>query len=792
MKAERRTVKPGPTIASPNSSPRLFDLPFLAVAFTLLLGVLAAYSGHFNNPFHFDDDHTIVTNRWVRQLDSFPRFFTDTATSSSLPANQAYRPGVTLLHAIDYRLGLDTTSKEARDTLAMARTPQARRELINAMLQPKTLVFHIHIFTGFVLSGFLLFFVLLHIFNQAKPGWNWNRWLALFGMGWFWLHTANAETINYISARSDSASTFWILLAFVVYFYSDVARRFHLYLLPMIIGFFIKEPALMFAPLLMFYIVLFGKGRPGPQITSVVLSFCVAIVLFLISRSFTPTNWDPGGTNWFDYLLTQAFVIVHYCINFLFPVNLSADTDWQPVTRIFDDKVIAGGAFIIFLVWIIVRCWKRPEWRPVSFGLIWFFIALAPTSSIFPFAEVLNDHRTYFPYIGLIMAVAWSCGIWLDRLSAKIPAITIGIAAAVLLLAANGIGAHVRSDKWSSSYKLWGDCVQKSPGNGRAWMHYGMSLFNKGNDALSRGKADSAKTWYDSANVCYTRAREILPYYSYLYINWGVMRQWQGNVKEAEEFYRLGLKYGPRNPEAYFFLGDFLRIQGKYDEALLLANQGLVLSPGHERLKRLRQELKGVKSPVDAAKEVAVANPTADNYVNLSLELYNAGRFHESALAAEEATKIKPDYAVAWNNICAAYNKTGDWEKAIAAGEKAVTLMPDDARAKNNLLFAGQSKQKFDALEAGARNQPTYGKWIGLSIEWYNAGNFRKCVEASEEALKLKPNDGDAWNNICAAYNKLGEWDKAIAAGEKAVQINPKSELAKNNLAEAKRGKGAR
>ena len=40
-----------------------------------------------------------------------------------------------------------------------------------------------------------------------------------------------------------------------------------------------------------------------------------------------------------------------------------------------------------------------------TFGLLWFVIALAPTSSFIPLAEVMNDHRMYFPYVGLVLAV---------------------------------------------------------------------------------------------------------------------------------------------------------------------------------------------------------------------------------------------------------------------------------------------------------------------------------------------------------------------------------------------------
>src|SRR5438045_9040835 len=71
----------------------------------LALVLLATYSNHFQNSFHFDDAHTIVNNAAIRDLKNIPLFFRDARTFSSLPSNQSYRPLVSTLIAIDYRLG---------------------------------------------------------------------------------------------------------------------------------------------------------------------------------------------------------------------------------------------------------------------------------------------------------------------------------------------------------------------------------------------------------------------------------------------------------------------------------------------------------------------------------------------------------------------------------------------------------------------------------------------------------------------------------------------------------------
>src|SRR6516165_6758732 len=79
-------------------------LPLLGGAL-LLFTLLAAYANHFHNSFHFDDAHTIENNAAIRDLRNIPQFFRDATTFSALPSNQSYRPLVSTLLAIDYRLG---------------------------------------------------------------------------------------------------------------------------------------------------------------------------------------------------------------------------------------------------------------------------------------------------------------------------------------------------------------------------------------------------------------------------------------------------------------------------------------------------------------------------------------------------------------------------------------------------------------------------------------------------------------------------------------------------------------
>jgi len=102
-------------------------------------------------------------------------------------------------------------------------------------------------------------------------------------------------------------------------------------------------------------------------------------------------------------------------------------------------------------------------------------------------------------------------------------------------------------------------------------------------------------------------------------------------------------------------------------------------------------------------------------------------------------------------------------------------LSPTDITARELLTRA----------DAQAANQPapqTPEYYLGLSLKFYGEERYAESIVASRRALDLRPGYAEAWNNICAADNKLGRYDEAAAACEQALRYKPDFELARNNL----------
>lgn len=549
----------------------------LACAASLAL-VGLAYANHFANSFHFDDAHAVERNLFIRDVRNIPRFFTSATYFSALPTNSSYRPLVTTTLAIDYAIG------------GLYNWP-----------------YHVDSFSLFVLQCvlMLLWFRRLVDASGARPE---NRWIALFAAALYGVHTVNAETVNYIIARSEILSTLGVVAGLWLRASSARARRWHLYLVPAALGMLAKESATMFAPLLLLQIALFEAAPGDPPLAGEdstlrrlwravprsLPAFATSAAFGLLALKLAP-KWSPGGSTRFGYLLAQPFVFVHYLVQFALPLRLSADTDWTPLKSPFDDRVIVGLAILVPLAVLAWRLMRAPETRPAAFGLAWFFVTLVPTS-IVPLAEVTNDHRMYFPLVGLVLSAASGAALWLRR-RAYSPRAIATVATAVLVAYAWGV--HVRNQVWRTEETLWSDVVDKSPENPRGQMNYGLSL-------MARGDYRGARGYFD-------KALQLAPYYGYAHVNYAIAVAALGEKQSAEEHFNLAMRYAPDIPGFHFFYARYLEGENRLPDAARQLREGIRAAPNDADMQHLLLKVldrQGAwKDLADAAAALVRVNP---------------------------------------------------------------------------------------------------------------------------------------------------------------------------------------
>ncbi len=776
----------GSNISSKSDSSYIKKKGFLILVGISLATLIFAYSNHFSNSFHFDDSHTIENNSAIREI-NFKLFFTDATTFSSLPSNQSYRPLTTLENAIDYKLGNGLNTK----------------------------VFHIHIFLTFLITCFLIGSFIKKLLDRINFSED-NKYWALLCAVIFGLLCVNAETVNYIIQRAEITAALFVLAGFVAFLSRGIWRKNYIYLLFPLIGFFAKEMAFVFAPLLLIYFLIFEEQvdllhfyrkeefkKTLKSFYKALPAFILTIIFYIFYANMRPMTFNPGGLSTVNYLITQPMVMVHYIATYFFPYNLSADTDWEVYTSILDYRAILGIGIITILVYVALRASNKEETRLFSFGFLWFFISLLPTSSFIPFAEVLNDHRTFIPYIGLTIAFVFGANYLLNKYLHHIlknqKAKTIIFLGIIIFLAANVYGVRQRNKVWNNSLSLWKDVTIKSPNNGRGLMNYGLALMAKGE--------------YAEAENYYKKALLLNPNYATLQINLGILNNAMGDKTEAENYFKRALELNPSSHTALYYYAKYLNENNRFEEAENLLSEALRISPTYthaqalllnlhhkaedwDKLKSLAESILN-KSPnsslatkyLDIAKnkksismileEEAHIEPSAEKYLNLSLHYYKENKFEETISAATLALSLKKDYPEAYNNIGIAHFRLGEYDKAIEAYTEALNLKPDFALAKNNLSDA------INAVELQNHNSDIKNSsakdFLALSLKFYNNGDFSSCIRAAQRSIEISPSSA-AFNNICAAYNQLGKYDKAIEACNQALKLDTNNRLARGNL----------
>jgi len=497
-----------------------------AAAGALVALLLGAYANHFGNGFHFDDDHAITGNPYVRSLRFIPRYFVDAATFSVLPQNQNYRPVAQTTFAIDYGIG----GYDAR-------------------------VFQVDTFIWFVL-------LLASMFALARAVTG-SEWQALVATAVFGLHPAIADTVNYIVQRAEILAALGVVLALAVFIRSPSARRSGLYLVPAVAGLLAKATAAAFPLLLIAYLWIYERR--------IITRDTVVSVVVIGAASIWITVRTPAAATFVSaspalYRLTQPFVALREFGAFFAPIGLSVDYDWMPVRGVADPAFITGAAFVTTLVAIVWGLRRSPSSRAIAFGLAWFLIAQLPTAVV-PLSEVGNDWRMLLPFVGLAIALVAAVASVAQpvRGASSAAALTGCAAGAVVILLAEAAGVHARNEVWRTDESLWRDATEKSPENARAWMNLGVALMARSD-------------YVDAAAAC-ERALVLAPDYTLVHINLGVAYGEIGRPGDAEKEFLAAQRLAPSDWRTHLYYAWWLERMRRLDDARREMDRARALNP---------------------------------------------------------------------------------------------------------------------------------------------------------------------------------------------------------------------
>ncbi len=161
---------------------------------------------------------------------------------------------------------------------------------------------------------------------------------------------------------------------------------------------------------------------------------------------------------------------------------------------------------------------------------------------------------------------------------------------------------------------------------------------------------------------------------------------------KALEQFREALKIYPDDPHLHYDLALTYDMKGMLDKTEYHLNEAIRLKPdysdaynylGFVYFGRGKVE-EAIKYYHKALENELYMNPQ-DAHMNLGLAYLSRKEYHKATLHLEEAIRMVPDFAAAYNNLGKAYEGLGQYDKARFSYEMAVKFNPQYADAYLNL-----------------------------------------------------------------------------------------------------------
>jgi hypothetical protein len=214
-------------------------------------------------------------------------------------------------------------------------------------------------------------------------------------------------------------------------------------------------------------------------------TWIVLLALSVTGPRAATVGFGHGVTAW-QYGLNQCVVVVDYLGRVVWPDGLLLDYGFP---RSLDLAQAAPWALLLvgLIVVTVVLLWR---WPRLGFPAAWFFVVLAPTSSVVPIAtEVAADRRVYLALAGLTVlaavagfAIFLAAGRLLGGQGQRGPRFAVAAAMVTLFVAVGSLSvvSWRRAAMYREPATLWEQAVEAHPRNHRALTNLAVTLAAEG------------------------------------------------------------------------------------------------------------------------------------------------------------------------------------------------------------------------------------------------------------------------------------------------------------------------
>lgn len=612
----------------------------------IVCAALGTYANSLAIPFVLDDQSSVVQNNDIRDLGRLAAVLQPTRNSPT-----AGRPLVSLSFALNYAAGgLDPRGYH----------------LVNVVL---------HALCALVVFGLVRRTLEL---PSMRDRWGAHAADLACVVALLWaVHPLTSEVVDYVTQRTESMMALCLLLtmyAAVRAATSPEGRWESAAIGACLLGTTCKE-TIVVAPVLVALfdrLFLVGSWREayrarGSLYLGLVASWFV-LASFLWSGPRSAVGGFSAGVDVWSYLLNQAVMIVEYLQKSIWPVRLVVFYGWPQALTL--SQVWPQATIVVaLLVATAVACVKAPR---LGYLGAWFFITLAPTSSIVPIVtEVGAERRMYLPLVALAtlaVTAAWSLLRPGDAASgSRGPAWRAWTSGALALVvaAALAMATVARNREYANPITLAQTVVDRRPsGVAHHMLGEQLALANRVDEALPHLQ--------QAVSLGNTRARFQL----------GLLllqrQDLPGATQQFEEVVRLdGVPQTLRWLEpplldvlqARAYLGQIYAAGRRWVDAEAQARAVLARVPTH----------------VDARRVLGAA-------------LVGQQRWAESITEQRQYLDARPNDTQARVNLGVALIATGQMDAAVAEFQRAVAADPSNANARRLLEMAQQDRARLSGV----------------------------------------------------------------------------------------------
>ena len=619
----------------------------LVAAGIIIVAALGAYHNSFKGPFIFDDKTSIPENQTIRQLFSIKEVLSPPAGGKAIQN----RPIANLSLAINYAIdGTNVWVYHATN-------------LVIHILAALTLF-------GIVRRTLILPWASEKLKQAAGP-------LGLIVALIWTVHPLATEAVTYVIQRTESMmGMFYLLSLYCVIRAKSSTRSVFWYVTAVIVcllGMGSKE-AMVTAPLvILVYDRVFLSGsfkevfrRRWGLYIGLALTWGLLVILVPTGNRGTAAGFGQG-MSWWEYARTQFGAIVHYLRLCFWPRPLVIDYGVYIAKQSWE--IVPYAIIIVLLLAGVVFALRyRPR---IGFLGLWFFVILAPSSSIVPLVtQTVAEKRMYLPLAAVVVAVVLGGYMILARF-AKRRTGTLGYILAGVVIIVFGFLSVSRNKDYASEFSIWNAAVRACPGNHRAYNNRGMAHRDKGDYGLAIGDFDQAIT--------------LDPAYAPAYNNRGFVYSSQGNYNRALSNLNKAIELVPNYADAYNNRGITYGRKGNYDRAIADFNVAIELNFRDARAYSNRGlaysakgDHKGAIRDFDQAIALDPAYARAYNNLAWILATHPEPRLRDGVRAvrlAEKACELT-GYKSATNldTLAGAYAELGQFDRAVETAVKAVRL----------------------------------------------------------------------------------------------------------------------